>query len=59
MSRAKSASIKLLLTMGANFGDLDNDGWLDFYLGTGDPRLTSLGSESDVSQRPTASVSRM
>jgi len=28
--------------MGANFGDLDNDGWLDFYLGTGDPRLTSL-----------------
>jgi len=26
---------RLLLTMGANFGDLDNDGWLDFYLGTG------------------------
>ena len=25
----------LLLTMGANFGDLDNDGWLDFYVGTG------------------------
>jgi hypothetical protein len=25
----------LLLTMGANFGDLDNDGWLDFYAGTG------------------------
>ena len=25
------------LPMGANFGDLDNDGWLDFYLGTGDP----------------------
>ncbi|REK29706.1 MAG: CRTAC1 family protein [Planctomycetota bacterium] len=21
--------------MGCNFGDLDNDGWLDFYLGTG------------------------
>ncbi|MGA2551578.1 MAG: CRTAC1 family protein [Burkholderiaceae bacterium] len=33
---------QLLLTMGANFGDLDNDGWLDFYLGTGDPRLTTL-----------------
>jgi len=25
------------LAMGANFGDLDNDGWLDFYLGTGNP----------------------
>jgi hypothetical protein len=23
--------------MGSNFGDLDNDGWLDMYLGTGDP----------------------
>jgi hypothetical protein len=28
--------------MGANFGDLDNDGWLDFYLGTGDPALGTL-----------------
>ncbi len=26
-----------LLPMGANYGDLDNDGWLDFYLGTGEP----------------------
>ena len=24
-------------TMGSNFGDFDNDGWLDFYLGTGAP----------------------
>jgi hypothetical protein len=30
------------LPMGANFGDLDNDGWLDFYLGTGDPYYYSL-----------------
>jgi len=28
--------------MGSNFGDLDNDGWLDFYLGTGDPDYASL-----------------
>jgi hypothetical protein len=33
---------KVLLTMGANFGDLDNDGWLDFYLGTGDPEFSTL-----------------
>jgi hypothetical protein len=30
------------LPMGANFGDLDNDGWLDLYLGTGDPAFESL-----------------
>jgi hypothetical protein len=28
--------------MGCNFGDLDNDGWLDFYLGTGDPDFATL-----------------
>jgi tetratricopeptide (TPR) repeat protein len=28
--------------MGANFGDLDNDGFLDFYLGTGYPAYESL-----------------
>ncbi|MDE2850861.1 MAG: CRTAC1 family protein [Acidobacteriota bacterium] len=30
------------MPMGANYGDLDNDGWLDFYLGTGEPDLASL-----------------
>jgi len=25
--------------MGMNFGDLDNDGWLDFYVGTGNPDI--------------------
>ena len=33
---------KLLLTMGANYGDLDNDGWLDFYLGTGAAPLGNI-----------------
>jgi hypothetical protein len=33
---------KVLLAMGCNFGDLDNDGWLDFYLGTGDPDLATV-----------------
>jgi len=28
--------------MGINFGDLDNDGWLDFYVGTGDPNLMTI-----------------
>ncbi len=29
-------------TMGSNYGDLDNDGFLDFYLGTGEPSLGTL-----------------
>ena len=33
---------KVLWTMGCNFGDLDNDGYLDFYVGTGDPSMESL-----------------
>ena len=30
------------LAMGANFGDLDNDGFLDFYLGTGAPSYGAI-----------------
>jgi hypothetical protein len=29
-------------TMGSNFGDFDGDGFLDIYLGTGDPSLSTL-----------------
>ena len=28
---------RVLLVMGSNFGDIDNDGYLDMYLGTGQP----------------------
>ena len=28
--------------MGCNFGDIDNDGWPDYYLGTGAPPYTSI-----------------
>lgn len=30
-----------MYAMGSNFGDIDNDGWLDFYIGNGSPELTS------------------
>ncbi len=32
----------VLVTMGSNFGDFDNDGFLDMYLGTGEPNLEFL-----------------
>jgi hypothetical protein len=33
---------RAILPMGANFGDLDNDGWLDVYLGTGEVSYQAL-----------------
>jgi hypothetical protein len=33
---------QVFATMGCNFGDFDNDGFLDFYLGTGDTDLFTL-----------------
>lgn len=33
---------KIMYTMGANFGDLSGNGYLDFYVGTGAPDLKSL-----------------
>lgn len=32
---------KIAFAMGSNFGDIDNDGYLDFYLGTGNQHLKS------------------
>jgi FG-GAP-like repeat len=42
---AKMGVAKVLYAMGVNFGDLDNDGWLDFYIGTGDPDLSTIVPE--------------
>jgi hypothetical protein len=33
---------RVWLPMGSNFGDVDNDGFLDFYLGTGSPPYSYL-----------------
>ncbi|HEX8024514.1 CRTAC1 family protein [Mucilaginibacter sp.] len=33
---------KVVYSMGANFGDIDNDGYLDMYFGTGNPDFRSL-----------------
>jgi predicted amidohydrolase YtcJ len=33
---------RVLLAMGSNFADIDNDGFLDFYLGTGLPGYSAL-----------------
>ena len=40
---SKSANLdRVVLGMGCNYGDLDNDGWLDFYVGTGNPSFAML-----------------
>lgn len=33
---------RVFMPMGSNFGDIDNDGFLDIYLGTGSPSYASL-----------------
>ncbi len=39
----KEAGLDLVFSaMGSNYADFDNDGWLDMYLGTGDPDIGTL-----------------
>jgi hypothetical protein len=38
----KAGLTKIAFSMGANFGDIDNDGFSDFYLATGNPQFSSL-----------------
>jgi hypothetical protein len=38
----ESGTRKTAFAMSGNFGDIDNDGFLDFYLGTGNPELESI-----------------
>ena len=38
----KTGLNKIVFAMGANFGDIDNDGYLDMYFGTGNPLYQSL-----------------
>lgn len=39
---AQAGLDKVLMAMGSNFGDLDNDGYLDVYVGTGAPNFMAL-----------------
>ncbi len=43
IDETKAAGLDLVFaTMGSNFADFDNDGWLDFYLSRGEPDLATL-----------------
>jgi len=39
---AETGLDKVFMPMGSNFGDMDNDGFLDIYLGNGNPNYASL-----------------
>ncbi len=42
VTRAWALEQRVIFAMGANFGDLDNDGWLDAHIGTGNPDMRSV-----------------
>ena len=42
---------RVVLPMGSNFGDIDNDGFLDIYLATGRPSYSLPDAQRDVPQR--------
>ena len=42
-NRTREAGLDMVFSaMGSNYGDLDNDGFLDMYLGTGDPDIAMI-----------------
>ena len=55
--RAGRTSIEGFMPMGSNFGDIDNDGFLDIYLGTGSPSYAALVPQRAAAQQGRASRS--
>lgn len=41
-ARKEARLERIMITMGSNYGDLDNDGYEDFYLGTGEANLQTI-----------------
>ena len=48
---AEAGLNRVLMPMGSNFGDIDNDGFPDIYLGTGNPSYAGDGGQRTVAQQ--------